>query len=257
LIVPGGLGTIGLVSVEFDFDDVFDDDYLYFYEPILSDERSDADAELIWQLGPVQTGTRLLDLACGHGRLANRLALRGASVTGYDITRRFLEVARADAARQALEVDYVQGDIRDLDYVEMFDVVVSWFTSFGYFGDDADRQVLRAVHRSIRAGGSFLVELLHGPGLWARFLPCIVNRRGDDMMIDENRYDATTGRVQSRRTIVRGDRVRTFRFSTRVFSYPEIREWLETAGFSQVEGFGTDGSSLSHESHRMIVRAVV
>ena len=244
------------MSIQFDYDDVFDDDYLYFYEPMLNDERSDADAECIWRLGPVHVGGAVLDLACGHGRLANRLASRGAVVTGYDITPRFLEVARGDAARQKLEVDYVEGDIRDLDYLETFDVVVSWFTSFGYFGDDADRQVLRAVRRSLRPGGSFLVELLHGPGLWKRFLPAIVNRRGDDMMIDENRYDAMTGRVESRRTIVRGDRARTFRFSIRLFSYPEIREWLETAGFSHVEGVGGDGSSLSHESHRMIVRAV-
>ncbi len=244
------------MSVEFDFDEVFDDDYLYFYEPMLSDERSDADAERIWRLGPVHVGATVLDLGCGHGRIANRLASRGASVTGYDITPRFLEVARAEAARQGVEVDYVQGDIRDLDYVERFDVVVSWFTSFGYFGDDTDRQVLRAVRRSLRPGGSFLVELLHGPGLWTRFLPAIVNRRGDDMMVDENRYDAATGRVRSRRTIVRRGRARTFRFSTRLFAYPEIREWLETAGFGHVEGFATDGSSLSHESHRMIVRAL-
>ena len=98
MTVDGTLGTIGLVSVEFDFDEVFDDDYLYFYETLLTAEKSDADAELIWQLGRVAVGDRVLDLACGHGRIANRLAARGASVTGYDLTPRFLEEARAEAA---------------------------------------------------------------------------------------------------------------------------------------------------------------
>lgn len=34
----------------------------------------------------------VLDLACGHGRIANRLAARGAEVAGLDVTPRFLEL---------------------------------------------------------------------------------------------------------------------------------------------------------------------
>ena len=52
------------MSSEFDLRDVFDDDYLYFYSPVLSDERSEAEAELICSLGPVAAGPRVLDLAC-------------------------------------------------------------------------------------------------------------------------------------------------------------------------------------------------
>jgi SAM-dependent methyltransferase len=245
-----------LVSVEFEFDEVFDDDYLYFYESLLTDERSDYDAELICRLGPVRAGDRVLDLACGHGRIANRLAYRGASVTGYDLTPRFLESARAEAVRRALEVDFVQGDVRTLDYAEEFDTVVSWFTSFGYLGDDTDREVLRAIRRSLRPGGTLLIELHHGPGLWAEFLPSVVHRRGEDMMIDESRYDPITGRAHIRRTVIRDGQARSFRFSTRIFAYPELRDWLIVAGFSHVEAFGPDGSSLSHRSRRMIMRGV-
>ena len=49
----------------------------------------------------------VLDLACGHGRIANRLAQRGAQVTGLDATPLFLEQARRDAAERGVEVDYV------------------------------------------------------------------------------------------------------------------------------------------------------
>ena len=63
----------------------------------------------------------VLDLACGHGRIANRLAERGARVTGLDRTPLFLEVARRDAADRRVEVEYVEGDMRELPWEERFD----------------------------------------------------------------------------------------------------------------------------------------
>ncbi len=44
------------------------------------------------------SGSRALDLACGTGDLAHRLAARGASVTGLDVTPAMLVLARAKPA---------------------------------------------------------------------------------------------------------------------------------------------------------------
>lgn len=239
----------------FDVEATFDEDYLYFYEPRLT-ERADAEVEVICRLGPVQPGDRVLDLACGHGRIANRLAARGAAVTGYDLTERFLVEARGAAAEAGVEVTYVQGDMRDLDYDEDFDVVINWFTAFGYYEDETDREVLRRVARSLRAGGRLLLEINHAPALWAGFLPSFVTRKGDDMAVDEHRYDPLTGRMLVIRTVIREGRIRTFQFVTRQFAYPELSQWLLAAGFARVAGFDGHGGELSQESRRMILRAV-
>ena len=53
---------------------LFDQDYLHFYAGALGDERSDADSELLCRLLELQPGMEILDLACGHGRIANRPA---------------------------------------------------------------------------------------------------------------------------------------------------------------------------------------
>jgi SAM-dependent methyltransferase len=243
------------MGTEFETEGVFDDDYLYFYEQVLTDERGDREAELIWRLGELGPGARVLDLACGHGRLANRLAARGADVTGLDVTERFLEIARAGARDQGLSVDYVHGDVREIPWVETFDAVVNWFTAFGYFDDDENRRVLDGVRRSLRPGGRLLLELNHGPTLMAGFLPSVVTRRGDDAMVDEHTYDASTGRVHTVRTILRDGRTRATRFSTRLFAFPELRDWLVQAGFSHVEGFAGDGGPLTVESRRLVVLA--
>ena len=123
----------------FEFSEVFNEDYLYFYGPEL-EAVSDAQAETIWRLLDLEPGMEVLDLACGHGRIANRLTQRGARVTGLDATPLFLEYARRDAAERGVEVDYVCGDMRSLPWPEhRFERVISWFTSFGYF-DDTENQ---------------------------------------------------------------------------------------------------------------------
>src|SRR5687767_12215848 len=139
-----------LVSVPFDFDEVFDADYLFFYEPLFADV-TEADVDVIWRLLKLEPDMAVLDLACGHGRIANRLAERGARVTGLDSNALFLDHARRDAASRDIQVDYVEGDMRLLPSTnERFDRVLSWFTSFGYFDDQDNRRVLHEAHRVLR-----------------------------------------------------------------------------------------------------------
>ena len=61
----------------------FDEDYLFFYEPLLAD-AAESDVDAVWRLLDVSSRTGDLDLACGHGRIANGLAERGARVAGVD-----------------------------------------------------------------------------------------------------------------------------------------------------------------------------
>ncbi len=242
------------MEAEWDPTAVFDEDYLHFFEDVLR-ERGDAEVEVLWSLGNLQPGERVLDLACGHGRIANRLAAKGARVTGLDLTRLFLDRAREEAESLHLDVEYVQGDMRDLPWSGEFDVVVNWFTAFGYFDDETDRAILRQIHTALRPRGRLLLELLHGPGLMRGFLPSVVTRRGEDAVVDEHRYEATTGRVQVNRTVLRDGNVRMARYSTRLFSFPELRSWLHAAGFVRVDGFSNSGGTLTAESRRMILRA--
>ncbi len=51
-------------------------------------------------------GAKLLDIGCGGGLLAEALARQGASVTGIDLSKTALEVARAHAAESGLAIDY-------------------------------------------------------------------------------------------------------------------------------------------------------
>jgi SAM-dependent methyltransferase len=237
-------------------EELFDEDYLYFYEDVLGDERSDVAADLVWRLLELEPGMEVLDLACGHGRIANRLAERGARVTGLDATPLFLERARAEAERRGVEVEYVEGDMRELPWESRFDRIVNWFTAFGYFDDDdEDRRVLRAAHRALRPSGRLLIENNNLAELLGRWQPWVAVERDGDFMLDRSVFDPVSGRARTERVVVRDGKTRRTSFSVRMFVAVELRAWLRDAGFSLVESYDGEAEPLTAKGRRMITIA--
>ena len=240
---------------EWSIAEAFDADYLTFYLPMLPADVSDAQTAVIWDVLGLQRGDRVLDLACGHGRISNRLSSRGAEVTGIDATQQFLDIAKADAQQSGLRVEYLLGDIRDLTSLRQFDAVVSWFTSFGYFDDEQNRAVLLEAFGSLTNGGKLLIELNQKDAVMTNWAPVSVTHEGQAVMIDERTFDSRTSRSICDRTIIRDGRVRRFQFFVRMFSFVELRDWLMQTGFRSVDGYANDGSQLTSDTMRMILVA--
>jgi SAM-dependent methyltransferase len=237
------------------FDELFGESYLWFWEPLLGDERSEREAELIWSLLALEPGAEVLDLACGHGRIANRLAQRGARVTGLERQRHFLERARQDAAALGVEVEYVEGDMRAIPWRDRFDAVVNWFTAFGYFPDEELHGILRGVHAALRPGGRFLIEMVSLTNVMTRFERQSVDERDGDLLLQLRRYDPLRGGMETEYVAIRGGEVSRYPVFLRSPTFTELRDWLLEAGFEHVEGFGEDGETLVAEHRRMLALA--
>jgi SAM-dependent methyltransferase len=80
---------------------------------------------------------RFLDVATGTGEVALRAARAGASVTALDLAPALLEQARAKAAAERLQIEWVEGDAQALPFPDgHFEVVAS---NFGViFAPDAE-----------------------------------------------------------------------------------------------------------------------
>jgi SAM-dependent methyltransferase len=248
----------------FDAAAMYEDDYLYFFaEPddlrasASHESRGAAAAELVWGLLNLQAGMRVLDLACGHGDLANRLAARGCRVTGLDSSPVFLERARADAAAAGIQVEYVAGDMRQIPWELEFDRVLNWSTAFGYFDDATNHAVLDGIARALRPGGRLAMDLDNLTTFLRSYRPSrvVAARENGDMAVDRYRLDALTGRLSADRTIIRDGRSRRLSFVKRLFGFPELRDWLLAAGFTAVTACGEDGQRLSADHERMIILA--
>ncbi|MFZ0042726.1 MAG: class I SAM-dependent methyltransferase [Solirubrobacteraceae bacterium] len=237
-------------------EEMFDEDYLYFYRDVLGDERSDADARTVLELLSLEPGMRVLDVPCGEGRLAGRLAGRGCDVVGVDSSELFLGLAR----ERYPAVRFVRGDMRELAYDREFDVVVNWFTSFGYFDRAANDRVLDRFARALRPGGRLLLELLN-PAWLARLLELTGGRsasvveRDGDLMVDRVTYNPADARSHTERFIVRNRHVRKLEFSLEQVAAPELKQRLHAAGFDRVELFGHGGAPFDPEGRRLIAVA--
>ena len=217
-----------------EFEGVFDEDYLYFYDTFLV-ERTPEEVERIAELFELEPGAEILDCPCGHGRISNPLAERGFRVTGIDATEVFLERAREDAAARGVEVEYVHGDMRELPWRERFDGLLNWFTSFGYFSDEQNKAVLRQFHDALKPGGRLVLETQNITRIMQNPQPIhVVAERGADVVIDRWELDPENARFRTTRLVVRDGRARTAHFSVRWFTVPELRSWLEEAGFENV-----------------------
>jgi SAM-dependent methyltransferase len=255
----------------FDAAAMYDEDYLYFFAapgdpsefavhgPVVpaAGFPGEAAADLAWRLLDLRPGMSVLDLACGHGELANRLAARGCRVTGLDSWAVFLDRARADAAAAGVSVEYVAGDMRQLPWTGRFERVINWSTAFGYFDDTANRAVLDGIVRVLRPGGRLAMDLDNLTRFLASYCPSrVVAARPDgDMLVDRYHLDALAGRFEAERTVIRSGRTRRVNFVKRLFGFPELRDWLLAAGFTNVTGYGEDARPLTAEHKRMVILA--
>lgn len=240
--------------VNFDFDAMFGDDYLYFYEQFFTPENNAYEAEDVIRFLELEPGMRVLDVPCGHGRIASILHRRGIKVTGVDASEVFLERARGTDP----DIDYRRGDLRDLPVEGPFDAVACWLTSFGYFDDDENRQVLDEFRRVLRPGGTLVIETQNRDEFVRNLTPapfCRPVRVGDDVLIDSTDFDCVTGRMETERVVIRDGVTRRFRYSVRLPTVGEFRVWLTAAGFTNLRFLARDGERPSITRPRLVVLA--
>ena len=240
------------------YDGFFEGEWLDEIALARGEERTGAEGLFVRDALGLQPGERLLDLACGHGRISLALARAGVRVTGVDLSPRSLELARDSAAREGLEVDFVRSDMREIEFDGEFDAAINVFTSFGYFEDEAeDQRVLDAVGRALRPGGRFLIDVINLLGFGRRYQPRRWEETASGVVLTDGEYDFLRGRNSETWTFLKGDGSRTaLVHSVRAYTPHELAQMLERAGLVVTASWGDwDGSPLSFDSRRLILRA--
>jgi ubiquinone/menaquinone biosynthesis C-methylase UbiE len=201
------------------------------------------------------TGKSVLDLCCGPGRCSIALAKKGFHVTGVDRTAYLLNKARAKAKGAHVKIEWVQKDMRDFVRPGTFALVLSMFTSFGYFDDkEEDITVLRNMFASLQPGGACLIEVL-GKERLARILrPTVTTVMPDGTVLVERHeiFDDWT-RVRNEWLLIRNGRAKSFKFHSTIYSGQELRDRMERAGFAAVKLYGNlDGDEYGPDAERLV-----
>jgi SAM-dependent methyltransferase len=267
VIVPPHVGTMAPQPAEGSatrrkgrlwWEDLFNDDYLRTCER-LTEPQVSSEVDFIENRLSVERGGAVLDLACGTGHHAIELARRGFEVVGFDLSLSMLARAGEEAQDRDAKLNFVQGDMREMVFEEQFDGVYCWNTSFGYFEEDKNAQVIDRVHRALKAGGLLLLDVINRDFL-IRQSPSLAWFEGDGCVcMDEMNVDFITSRMRVKRTIMLDDgRSREIEYSVRVYSLHELGRILHEHRFKVCEVSGriaTPGVFFGNESPRIIILA--
>jgi SAM-dependent methyltransferase len=236
----------------------FDDDYLTIYRPMFSEELTEREVSFIESALVLPEGARVLDLACGFGRHANGMAKRGHRVTGLDFNQNYLDIAAAVAKEADLPVEWKQGDMRALPFGEEFDAVYSYFTSFGYFSDEENEQVIEGVSRALKSGGRFLLDVMNREWILTHPAHRIWNQRENgSLLMEEVSLDLKSSRVTSRQIHIASDGPRLEKeFDLRAYTCAELQTLLRRHGLTTRHVWGgPDESEYTTSSRRLILLA--
>ncbi len=240
------------------WEDLFNEDFMRATARV-SDEQIRREVTFIEESLGVAAGGVVLDLGCGAGHHAVEFASRGYGVVGYDLSLYQLALAADVAQERSQKINFLQGDMREMAFEEMFDGVFCWNTSFGYFEEDKNLAVAQRVFKALRPGGMFLIDVINRD-FAAASAPCTVWYEGDSCVcMDDMSVDFISSRLRVKRSIILDDgRTKESLFSLRLYSLHELGKLLHEVGFRVTEASGhpaTPGVFFGPNSPRIIMLA--
>ena len=213
----------------------------------------------ILELVQLRSGAAVLDLCCGPGRHVLEFASRGFRVTGVDLTRQYVEKARAAAMAEGLAVELVQADMRGFRRPAAFDLAVNLFSSFGYFANAKDDlRVLENLHASLSPGGTVIFEVVGKEILAQGFEERTWHRHPerDEYLLEERHVHDGWSTVENHWTWIRGAEKRVFTWQIRLYSGAELGRALSEVGFAAVRLYGSlQGTPYDQDARRLVAVA--
>jgi SAM-dependent methyltransferase len=106
----------------------------------------------------LETGEKILDLACGKGRHSIYLNTLGYDVTGIDLSKNSIEYAKQ------FENETLNFQVHDmcLPYSEKFSAIFNLFTSFGYFDKEEDNlNTIKAIKSNLNKKGFGVIDFMN------------------------------------------------------------------------------------------------
>lgn len=238
------------------FEEVFGDDFLRANTE-LTEPQLQREVDFIERSLNLEKPAAILDLACGSGRHAVELNRRGYVTVGYDLSVTQLARASETAQAEGVRASFLQGDMREMAFDQMFDAVICWNASFGYFEEEKNVAVLKNIHRALKPGGCFLLDIPNRDFIVAH-QPAQNWFEGDGCVcMDDMHVDFITSRLCVKRTIMLDDgRNKECLYSIRLFGLHELGRMLHEIGFrvNEVSGqIAMRGVFMGATSPRLII----
>ena len=134
---------------------------------ILSSGYTDAlinkfDDKVRWKIflkeAALKQGDKILDIGCNHGPWSIRLAKKKMIVTGIDIIEKAIEVAKLNAAKASLVVNFEKVSVEDASFEDQeFDKIISITVLQHIISDKSFLKALESISRQLKDNGRLIM----------------------------------------------------------------------------------------------------
>ena len=211
---------------------------------LASRRASTIDGTVNWILDKVSgEGLEILDLGCGPGLYAEKLAEKGHRITGVDISANSIHHAQESATRKKLDINYRQQNYLELEDENCYDLVMMIFTDFGVLMPQDRKKLLVNVRRALKPGGIFMFDVLNEKfsvqeagsrswelaekGFW---------REGPYLALTESFYYEEDKVTLTQHVVMdESEAAEVYRFWIHTFSHAELEDLLSERGFQTLE----------------------
>jgi SAM-dependent methyltransferase len=184
---------------------------------------------------------RVLDLGCGPGLYASRLAKLGHQCVGIDYGPASIAYAQAQAEREGLACRYICQDLRQADYGDGYDLAMLIFGEFNVFSPAHAKRILSQAWRALKSGGRLLLEphtlaaiqaIGAGAAAWYATPAGLFSDRAH-VCLQENSWDAASRAATTRYYILDAATAEVTRYaaSYQAYTETEYRATLSACGF--------------------------
>ena len=215
----------------------FDENYLKYNLITQSEELTKKQVDFIIDVLFLKEKDKILDLGCGIGRHLIELGKRGIKGTGIDFNEKYINIAKK-SIKDNKDIEFINMDIRDIDFVNEFDGAISIWTSFGYFEDEENFDLLRRIYKALKKGGKFLLDIENIYYLVNNLPKERWEKKEGMYILEKNKINLRTSRLKTERIFIKNGKTYEYIRNYRIYSLSEIKNYLEEAGFRIISCYG-------------------
>lgn len=237
-----------------------EDFWIDMYDYMFSASRSqDAEEEVNNILALTDfNGKEILDLCCGPGRHALVFAQKGVNVTGVDRSPFLLNKAKTRCKKENVSIRFIEEDMRNFSEPGNFDLVINLFTSFGYFEQQRDDElVLTKIYENLKSGGKVVMELM-GKEILSRIYRETIstNLDNDSILIQRHKIMNDWNSIFNEWILLKENKYKKYPFSLRIYSADELKGLYSAAGFNNIKVYGSlKGTAYDEKAERLVIVA--
>ncbi len=209
-----------------------------------NEEEIDFEVNLIKKLTNKNNGT-VCDFCCGVGDILSGFSKHNFETYGVDFSNDYVIKAKT----KFNQYNVIQGDALNIDFRTKFDLCINWFSSFGYFDDEKNQQLLNNIAKHTKENGKFILEIYNSYDIIKNFknkIEYIKVYNNENIFVKRvSHFDLNTRILHQNWIFTYKNEEFSYKTQNKIYFIDEIINKMKKAGFKNIKVYERNKNDLS------------